>query len=166
MPAVSLAAKLSLNSKPLTMKIKILKIRLSEDNQKNDEKLLTSYLRKFDVLQCVSHLVQAEEPYWSVMLHFEEKNATVSERTSAKYSAPSEEMNSDEVKLLEALKNWRSEKSREEKLPSYFIATNSELLSIAKFKPAKKEELIEIKGFGKHKIENYGAEIIGILESV
>lgn len=166
MPAGKLPAKLFLNFKTITMKIKILKIRLSEDNQKNDEKLLNSYLRKFDVLQCVSHLVQAEEPFWTVMLQYEEKKTNVSEGTSAKYSAPFEEMNSDEVKLLEALKNWRSEKSREEKLPSYFIATNSELLSIAKFKPAKKEELIEIKGFGKHKIENYGAEIIGILESV
>ncbi len=29
-------------------------------------------------------------------------------------------------------------------------------MSVAKYKPAKKEELLEIKGFGKHKIENYG----------
>ena len=48
----------------------------------------------------------------------------------------------------------------------YFIATNQELRSIAKYKPGKKEQLREIKGFGKHKIENYGEEIIEILESV
>ncbi|WP_262893032.1 HRDC domain-containing protein [Chryseobacterium culicis] len=28
------------------------------------------------------------------------------------------------------------------------------MMSVAKYKPAKKEELLEIKGFGKHKIEN------------
>ena len=39
-------------------------------------------------------------------------------------------------------------------------------MSVAKYKPAKKEELLEIKGFGKHKIENYGEEILEILESI
>jgi hypothetical protein len=29
-----------------------------------------------------------------------------------------------------------------------------------------KEELLDIKGFGKFKIENYGEEIINILEAV
>nr|WP_262498045.1 HRDC domain-containing protein [Chryseobacterium sp. MYb7] len=36
------------------------------------------------------------------------------------------------------------------------------MISVAKYKPAKKEELLEIKGFGKHKIENYGEEILEI----
>ena len=36
----------------------------------------------------------------------------------------------------------------------------------AKYKPIKKEELVDIKGFGKYKIENYGEEIIEILEMV
>ncbi|WP_262487321.1 HRDC domain-containing protein [Chryseobacterium culicis] len=40
------------------------------------------------------------------------------------------------------------------------------MMSVAKYKPAKKEELLEIKGFGKHKIENYGEEILEILESI
>lgn len=58
------------------------------------------------------------------------------------------------------MKLWRSEKAREHNLLSYFIASNKELISVAKYKPAKKEELLEIKGFGKHKIENYGEEIL------
>lgn len=148
------------------MKIKILKIRLDEEFQAKDEKLLNSYLRKFEILNCSTQLVHDELPYWSVLIQYEDKRSEVSESRPAKYSAESEELNNDEVKLLEALKLWRSEKSREEKLPSYFIATNSELVSIAKFKPAKKEELLEIKGFGKHKIENYGSEIMEILETV
>ena len=51
-------------------------------------------------------------------------------------------------------------------LDVYKRQTNNELLSIAKYKPIKKEELLDIKGFGRHKLENYGEEIIEILERV
>ena len=71
-----------------------------------------------------------------------------------------------EEKILYALKEWRSDKAKEQNLPGYFIATNKELTSVAKYKPARKEELLDIKGFGKHKIENYGEEILEILESI
>jgi ribonuclease D len=37
------------------------------------------------------------------------------------------------------LKYWRSEKAKEQNLPSYFIASNKELMSVAKYKPAKKK---------------------------
>jgi len=91
---------------------------------------------------------------------------TVKESKHAKYAAESEELNSDEEKILYALKEWRSDKAKEQNLPTYFIATNKELASVAKYKPAKKEELLDIKGFGKHKIENYGEEILEILDSI
>ena len=90
----------------------------------------------------------------------------MSEAKLEKYAAENETLSPDEIRILDSLKIWRSEKAREQKLPTYFIATNKELFSVAKYKPARKEELQEIKGFGKHKIENYGEEIIGIIESV
>jgi len=102
-------------------------------------------------------------------LYFEElklTKSTVKEPKAVKYSAENDLLNTDEEKILDALKLWRSEKAREQNLPTYFIASNKELISVAKYKPAKKEELLEIKGFGKHKIENYGEEILEILESV
>lgn len=90
----------------------------------------------------------------------------VKDSKAGKYSADDETLTNDEIEILEALKLWRSEKAKEQNLPYYFIATNKELISVAKFKPAKKQELLEIKGFGKHKIENYGEEILEILENV
>ncbi|MGS0748367.1 HRDC domain-containing protein [Halpernia sp. GG3] len=71
----------------------------------------------------------------------------MNDQKAAKYSAENNELNSDEVKTLESLKLWRTEKAKDQNLPVYFVATNQELYSIAKFKPAKKEELLEIKGF-------------------
>lgn len=148
------------------MKVKIFKIRISDQFLTADQRQLDSFFGDHNVIKFESAFVQGEE-YWSVILYYEEMRMMVKESKPEKFSAEAhEELSADEVKILDSLKLWRSEKAREQSLPVYFIATNKELLSIAKYKPAKKEELKDIKGFGKHKIENYGEEIIEILETV
>ena len=150
------------------MKVKVFKIRLPEELLYRDQKILDDFLERNEIIKVETAFVN-DECYWSVILYFEElklvKN-TVKEPKVVKYSADNDFLNSDEEQILNALKLWRSEKAREQNLPTYFIASNKELMSVAKYKPARKEELLEIKGFGKHKIENYGEEILEILESV
>ncbi|PRB87174.1 aldolase [Chryseobacterium culicis] len=150
------------------MKVKVFKIRIPEEFLYKDQKMLDDFLEANEIMKVETAFV-SEERYWSVILYFEEakpaKN-TVKEPKTVKYSVESDTLNRDEEKILDALKLWRSEKAREQNLPTYFIASNKELMSVAKYKPARKEELLEIKGFGKHKIENYGEEILEILESV
>ncbi|MBL1220780.1 HRDC domain-containing protein [Chryseobacterium sp. L7] len=150
------------------MKVKVFKIRLPEEFLYKDQKMLDDFLEVNEIIKVETAFVN-DERYWSVILYFEElktlKN-TVKEPKAVKYSADNDTLNSDEEKILNALKYWRSEKAKEQNLPTYFIASNKELMSVAKYKPVKKEELLDIKGFGKHKIENYGEEILEILESV
>ena len=149
------------------MKVKVLKIRLSDKFIEQDQTVLDRFLRDLNVIKFESAFVKDEEGYWSVILYYEEQKMSVNDTKTPKYSAENDEdLNPDEIKILDSLKLWRTEKARDQNLPVYFIATNKELLSIAKYKPIKKEELRDIKGFGKHKIENYGEEIIEILESV
>lgn len=149
------------------MKVKVLKVRLSDDFIQHDQKVLDRFLGENNVLKFESAFVKDDEGYWSVILYYEELKMTVNDFKTPKYSAENDaELNADEIKILDSLKLWRTEKAKDQNLPVYFIATNKELLSIAKYKPVKKEELLDIKGFGKHKIENYGEEIIEILESV
>ncbi|KFF29759.1 aldolase [Chryseobacterium piperi] len=150
------------------MKIKVFKIRLPQEYLHKDQKALDDFLSSHEIIKTETAFVQ-DENYWSVVLYFEEFKTTgtsVKESKVIKYSAENDVLSADEVKILDALKLWRSEKAREQSLPTYFIASNKELMSVAKYKPAKKEELLEIKGFGKHKIENYGEEILEILESI
>lgn len=153
--------------KTQTMRTKIFKIRLSEDFLYNDQRTLDQFLENHQIITVETAFVNNEN-YWTVILYFEDlKPVTgVKEPKAVKYSAEHEILNSDEEKILRALKLWRSEKAKEQNLPMYFIASNKELMSVAKYKPAKKEELLDIKGFGKHKIENYGEEILEILENV
>ncbi|MBB6330521.1 ribonuclease D [Chryseobacterium sediminis] len=150
------------------MKVKVFKIRLPEEFLYKDQKMLDDFLEANEIMKVETAFV-SEERYWSVILYFEElrlTKSTVKETKGVKYSAENDFLNTDEEKILDALKLWRSEKAREQNLPTYFIASNKELISVAKYRPARKEELLEIKGFGKHKIENYGEEILEILENV
>jgi superfamily II DNA helicase RecQ len=150
------------------MKVKVLKVRIAEEFLRTDQKMIDQFLNEHEIVKVETAFVH-DENYWSVIFYYTEiKNSvnSVKDAKSVKYSAEDETLNSDEIKIFDALKLWRSEKAKEQNLPSYFIATNKELTSVAKYKPAKKEELLDIKGFGKHKIENYGEEILEILESV
>lgn len=151
------------------MKIKVLKVRIADEFLHDDQRIIDDFLHHHDILKVETAFVQNDN-FWSVILYFTDlksvTNHTVKDSKSVKYSAEDEALSNDEIEILDALKLWRSEKAKEQNLPSYFIATNKELISVAKYKPAKKEELLDIKGFGKHKIENYGEEILEILESV
>ena len=150
------------------MKIKTFKIRIAEQFLSQDEKLLNHFLEKNDIIRTETGIISEEESYWSVLVFYDEYKQVVKEpkQKSAKFLIESElELDENEMKIMESLREWRNVKAKENNLPSYFIATNKELLSIAKYRPVKKEELQDIKGFGKHKMENYGTEIIGILEN-
>lgn len=123
------------------MKVKVFKIRLPEEFLYKDQKMLDDFLEVNEIMKVETAFV-SEERYWSVILYFEDakpaKN-TVKEPKTVKYSAENDFLNTDEEKILDALKLWRSEKAREQNLPTYFIASNKELLSVAKYKlPEKK----------------------------
>ena len=159
------------------MKVKILKVRIAEEFLHSDQKAIDDFLASHEICKASSAFVK-EENYWSVFIYYEDLRSNekynvnhsskpngsyLNDEKHEKYSADNEVLNADEVKILDSLKLWRTEKSKEQNLPAYFFITNKEIFSIAKFKPLKKEELMEIKGFGKYKVENYGDEIIEIL---
>lgn len=152
------------------MQIKVLKVRIADEFLLQDQKMIDDFLNNHEIIKVETAFVH-DESFWSVVLYFNEYKDVVTKNIvkdskAVKYSAEDEMLSDDEIIILDALKIWRSEKAKEQNLPSYFIATNKELISVAKYKPAKKEELLDIKGFGKHKIENYGEEILEILETV
>lgn len=69
-----------------------------------------------------------------------------------------------EVEIYEALRNWRSQKAREENLAPFTIAHNLWLKQIIKLRPSTPQDLIGIKGFGEKRAKKYGKEILEILK--
>ncbi len=67
------------------------------------------------------------------------------------------------LKVLADLKKWRREIASEKNIPPYCVFHDSTLTGIANRLPRTKEELEGIKGVGRRKIEDYGEEILRIV---
>ena len=65
--------------------------------------------------------------------------------------------------IFNYLKNFRLTKSKIENKKAYMIFSNNTLEQLVERKPSNKEELLAIHGFGKVKVENYGDEILAII---
>jgi ATP-dependent DNA helicase UvrD/PcrA len=62
--------------------------------------------------------------------------------------------------LYARLKAWRTEVSREQKVPAYVVFTDATLQAIAEHRPATAEQLSGIPGVGAVKLERYGPAVL------
>ena len=65
--------------------------------------------------------------------------------------------------LFDALRAWRTERAREEKVPAYVVAYDETLLAIAAARPTSLVALERVKGIGPAKLDKYGADILAIV---
>lgn len=67
--------------------------------------------------------------------------------------------------LVDALKAWRLEVSRSDKVPAYVVLSDAHLAGIAADRPTTLAELSRCKGIGPAKLERYGDEILAVLDA-
>lgn len=65
--------------------------------------------------------------------------------------------------LEKDLKKYRLDKSKLCQVKPYFIFTDEQLNKLIEILPKKKNDLLNINGFGEFKVSNYGDEIISII---
>ncbi len=70
-----------------------------------------------------------------------------------------------DMQLLEKLKAWRAERSRELKVPAFVVFTDVTLTAIAEQQPTDESALVSISGIGATKLERFGAEILGVVRA-
>jgi superfamily II DNA helicase RecQ len=66
----------------------------------------------------------------------------------------------DNPGVLDELKKWRRDIAAERSIPAYCVFHDSTLIGIANRLPKTEEELEEIKGIGRKKIEDYGKAVL------
>ncbi|MBT8211804.1 MAG: HRDC domain-containing protein, partial [Acidimicrobiia bacterium] len=77
-------------------------------------------------------------------------------------SGPGAEPDAD---LLESLKAWRLDTSKDRGVPAYVVFHDSTLEEIASRRPASERELLSIPGIGARKLEDYGDDLLALIES-
>jgi ATP-dependent exoDNAse (exonuclease V) alpha subunit len=65
--------------------------------------------------------------------------------------------------LFDALKAWRLQRAKKDKIAPFMIAHNSALDALATNKPSNERQLLATPGFGKQKVDKYGTEILEII---
>ena len=65
--------------------------------------------------------------------------------------------------VIKALKAFRLEQSRQEKIKPYYIFNDAQMEDLIKKSPQTKEELCQVAGFGPVKADKYGEQILNIL---
>lgn len=73
--------------------------------------------------------------------------------------------NQKNVPLYEMLKSWRDKVCDEQHLPIYMVANQESLKEIAAQLPGDEKTLMEIKGFGKGKVNRFGGEILDMVKA-
>ncbi|MFI0452857.1 ATP-dependent DNA helicase UvrD2 [Actinomadura sp. 6N118] len=64
--------------------------------------------------------------------------------------------------LLLALKDWRTETSSAQKIPAYVVFTDATIQAIAERTPESMEDLAQIPGVGKIKLDKYGEAVLAL----
>jgi superfamily II DNA helicase RecQ len=70
----------------------------------------------------------------------------------------------EETDIFKDLKEYRLEKSREEKIKPYYIYNDNQLKDLITKMPMSKDELKKVAGFGEVKANKYGDDILGIIK--
>ncbi|RKN64878.1 HRDC domain-containing protein [Paenibacillus ginsengarvi] len=71
------------------------------------------------------------------------------------------ERHADEA-LFEALRRWRNAQAANEGKAAFILASNRLLRLLSAFKPHTPEELLQIPGFGEHKVSLYGQDLLAL----
>lgn len=94
--------------------------------------------------------------------------AKSSRKKKAKAEAVAAEESFDEVQKerLRVLKEWRRQKAKELDVAAFMVFSDRTLRGIAEVKPKSREELRSVHGVGDAKLEAFGTEILGQLETL
>ncbi|MDC1540329.1 HRDC domain-containing protein [Flavobacteriaceae bacterium] len=155
------------------MKIKVFNIRLAKEHLESDQKIVNEFLEKVEIKKSSTSLVEGKVNYWSIIIHYLEKSEsesnseleTENKSEKKKPKLTESDLIKDELIIVDCLKQWRTEKAQEERLPAYMILSNLDIYSVVKEKPTNLSELLNVYGFGEKKVEKYGDDIISVLNT-
>lgn len=144
------------------MKVKVFRIRLTENELEIDQNSLNDFLEMVTFKKSSTQFVESEnDSFWSVLVHYEEE--TESKITEAKSE---NDLTEREKLIYQKLRQWRAEKASQLGFKNFMICHNSELINVAMQKPESISQLRKIKGFGELKSDKYGDDIISLLNAI
>jgi len=151
------------------MLTKVITLRFNDLLDGLDDSPLREFIKDKEVISVRDHFfTRNEQPYLVVLVNYNLKpivtEAAESGRESKRKKESWRELVAEaDIPLFNTLRDWRRERSKREGFPPYVICTNLELAAIVASRPESLSKLGEIEGFGRGKIERFGADILAVL---
>ena len=143
----------------------------NKETKKNAKEAWTELMILLDILCGALGLISSgaftPEAFGKIRTEYQLQERKTVKRKSAK-SAVASKVNTPDEKLVvneelrDELLRWRTARFKKDNVSAYTIMHQSTLLEIAARIPQNSMELLAIKGFGKAKLEKFGAEILEI----
>ncbi len=136
-----------------------------------DDAPLRDFIKDKEVIAVRDHFfLRQDQPYLVVIVNYTLK-PVATEAAAAKYDQKPKQKDESwrefvaeaDVPLFNALRDWRMARCKRDGLPPYVICTNRQLAAMIAARPQSLAQLGEIEGFGKAKLERYGADILAVL---
>ncbi len=87
-------------------------------------------------------------------------------RSSREKSSTRTDLSTEDQKLFDALRDWRTALAKERGVPPYVIFADKVLAEIARLRPANRNALLQVSGIGEKKAESYAGDLAEIIEAV
>ncbi|WP_029135586.1 ATP-dependent DNA helicase UvrD2 [Nakamurella lactea] len=65
--------------------------------------------------------------------------------------------------LVEALRDWRRQRSSDDSVPAYVVFSDATLFAIAERRPTDADALLAIPGIGRSKLDHYGTDVLELV---
>src|SRR6185312_1896855 len=85
-----------------------------------------------------------------------------SPRRKRPISAAGAPLEAQAEKVWKALRAWRLDEARRQELPPYVIFHDATLIEVARRRPASLDDLADIPGIGRSKLDRYGAAVLAV----
>ena len=138
------------------MRIKTFEIRVDPAFREHDERTVNEFLSAVRVPRLHCGCLRSRSA-WMLLVIFNEETAD---------DPAGAELTPGECERFEALRVWRDRRAAEMGCKPFVIASNRDLLNVARSGAASPADLLSIAGFGSRRAERYGEEIAAVLGSV
>lgn len=149
------------------MLTKIITLRFNELTDSFDDTALQEFIKNKEILSLRDHFFMRHEvPYLAVIVNYNLHAEAQPQADGKKERDESwkELLAPEDMPIFNALRDWRNETSRRQGIAPYIICTNRQLAEIIQKRVGSKNQLAQIEGIGKAKVEKYGDDIIALMK--
>lgn len=146
------------------MNIKVFNIRLAKEFCQYDQDAMNQFLDSVEVkLTSTNFVTSGTKDFWSAAIFYVPRQ---SKKEKAQAQLLKEGLLEDEVRIFNALRQWRNDLSQKLNWSAFRICHNTHLVAIAKANPQTLEDLENVSAFGKSRTEKYGDDILAVLNAL